>query len=81
VHLFEDLNHTASQEIIMEIIIPDRETAKRNGWAYQVQWIEEGHPCFIRCKTGAQADAHADKLRKEGAKPVVTDLQDILQLH
>lgn len=65
----------------MDLIIPDRETARRNGWTYQVQWIEDGNPCFVRCKSGRQADAHADKLRKDGLHPVVTDLRDALQLH
>lgn len=65
----------------MDLIIPDRETAKRNGWTHQVQWIEDGKPCFVRCKSGRAADVWADKLRKEGNKPVVTDLIDALQLH
>lgn len=65
----------------MEIIIPNREAAQRNGWTYQVQWIEDGKPCFVRCKSGQAADAWADKLNKQGMKPVVTDLRDVLQLH
>lgn len=65
----------------MDAIIPDRETAKRNGWVFQVQWIERGNPCFKRCKSGADADAFADMLRKSGEKPTVYDLRDLLQLH
>lgn len=62
-------------------ILPARETAERMGWKYQVQWVESGKRCFIRCKTGEQADAHADKLRKSGEKPIVIDLRDLLQVH
>lgn len=65
----------------MEAIVPDRRTAERYGWTFQVQWIDEGKPCFIRCKSGREADGHADKLRKTGAQPVVFDLRDLLQLH
>lgn len=65
----------------MDLIIPDRETAKRNGWTHQVQWIEDGKPCFVRCKSGREADAWADKLQRGGNKPVVTDLVNALQLH
>ncbi len=39
----------------MDLIIPDRETAKRNGWTHQVQWIEDGKPCFVRLKNGRAA--------------------------
>lgn len=64
-----------------DVILPDREAAKLHGWRYQVQWVEDGKPCFRRCTSGHEADAWADKLRKEGHKPVVTDLTDALQLH
>lgn len=64
-----------------KVILPDRETAKRNGWLFQVQWIEGGNRCFVRCKSGNEADHWADKLRRDGQKPIVTDLQDALQLH
>lgn len=65
----------------MDLIIPDRETAKRNGWTHQVQWVQGGKPCFVRCKSGREADAFADKFSRAGHKPVVVDLTDILQLH
>lgn len=65
----------------MDILLPDRETAKARGWTYQVQWVDEGRPYFIRCKSGQEADDHADRLKKSGAQPVVTDLCDALQLH
>lgn len=65
----------------MNIIMPDRDAAQRNGWMFQVQWVEDGKPCFVRCKSGSEADRWADKLRKEGHKPSVADLRDVLQLH
>lgn len=65
----------------MDIIMPDREAVKRNGWVYQVQWIEDGKPCFVRCKSGREADGWADKLKRGGLSPVVVDLHDQLQLH
>lgn len=65
----------------MNVILPDRKTAEQNGWNWQVQWIENGNPCFIRCKSGVSADAHADKLKRSGLSPIVVDLRDALQLH
>jgi hypothetical protein len=65
----------------MNAILPDRETANRNGWTHQVQWIEDGKRCFVRCKSGHYADEWADKLKRNGEKPVVFDLRDLLQLH
>ena len=64
----------------MKIILPDRDTAIRHGWKFQVQWIENRNPCFIRCTSGREADARAAKLRKAGAAPVVVDLVDALQI-
>jgi hypothetical protein len=65
----------------MKIIRPDRETARKRGWTHQVQWVDGGLPCFVRCKSGREADSYADELKKSGAKPVVIDLHDALQLH
>lgn len=65
----------------MDIILPDREVAKAQGWTHQVQWTDGVRPCFYRCKSGAEADARADALVKQGEKPVVVDLIDALQLH
>ena len=65
----------------MDAILPDRETAVKNGWTHQVQWIEGGNRCFFRCTSGREADARADKLVALGEKPVVIDLRDALQLH
>lgn len=65
----------------MDIILPDREFAAQKGWTHQVQWMEDGRPCFVRCMSGREADARADALKKAGAKPVVIDLKDALQLH
>lgn len=65
----------------MDWILPDREAAMKKGWTHQVQWIDGGRPCFIRCKCGAAADAHATLLRKKGAMPIIIDLTDALQLH
>lgn len=65
----------------MEAILPDRQTAKRNGWTHQVQWMEQGNPCFIRCKSGGEADRSAERMTKLGCSVVVIDLTDALQLH
>lgn len=65
----------------MNYILPDREAAKAKGWTHQVQWVEDGKPCFVRCKSGAAADAWADKLTKQRLAPIVIDLTDALQLH
>lgn len=65
----------------MDIIFPAREMIKKQGWTHQVQWIEDGRPCFIRCRSGREADHYADKLTKSGEKPVVIDLIDAMQLH
>lgn len=65
----------------MEPLLPNREVARQNGWSYQVQWVEDGNTCFVRCKTGPQADSWADRLRAEGREPAVFDLHDLLQLH
>jgi hypothetical protein len=65
----------------VDIILPDRETAIKRGWTHQVQWIENGRPCFFRCTSGHQADERADMLVRSGEKPVVIDLRDALQLH
>jgi hypothetical protein len=65
----------------MDAMLPDREFAKSKGWTHQVQWIEQGNPCFHRCTSGRQADEWADKLQRQGLKPMVIDLIDALQLH
>ncbi|HZP77513.1 MAG TPA: hypothetical protein VFB45_15320 [Pseudolabrys sp.] len=65
----------------MDVVLPDRETAVKRGWTHQVQWIDDGKPCFVRCRSGREADARADRLKAIGAKPVVFDLRDALQLH
>lgn len=62
-------------------ILPNRDIAVRNGWTHQIQWVEDGKRCFVRCKSGREADAWADKLKKSGEKPFVIDLHDALQLH
>lgn len=61
--------------------LPNREHARRMGWTHQVQWMENGLPCFIRCKSGSEADAKADKLKGLGCDVFVIDLRDALQLH
>jgi rhodanese-related sulfurtransferase len=65
----------------MKIILPAREAVGAHGWTHQVQWEEDRKPCFVRCKTGRQADAYADQLKRAGLKPVVIDLHDAMQLH
>ena len=65
----------------MDWILPDREFAKKVGWTHQVQWVDDGKPCFARCKSGREADAKADALTKLGCRVVVIDLTDALQVH
>lgn len=62
-------------------ILPNREFAQTKGWTHQVEWVDEGRPCFIRCKSGAEADAKADNLKKLGCAVSVIDLRDALQIH
>jgi hypothetical protein len=62
-------------------ILPDRNAAARKGWTHQVQWKEEGRSCFVRVKSGREADSWADKLKKQKLSPVVIDLADALRLH
>lgn len=62
-------------------ILPDREFAKTKGWTHQVEWLDEGRPCFVRCTSGVAADAKADQLKKLGCDVSVIDLRDALQLH
>lgn len=68
-------------ERTMTPILPAREAVETKGWTHQVQWVEHGNPCFHRCTSGAQADAWADRLAREGLAPLVIDLRDALQLH
>jgi hypothetical protein len=63
----------------MRLILPDRDAPKRKGWTHQVQWVEGGNPCFVRCKSGQEVDAWADRLRKQGFAPIVIDLADAMQ--
>lgn len=65
----------------MEAIIPDREAAQQRGWKFQVQWADDGKPCFYRCGSGTEADDWADRLRRQGKTPIVYDLRELLQLH
>ena len=65
----------------MKWLLPEREFAKKVGFTHQVQWVEGGNPCFVRCKSGQAADAWADKLRAQKLSPTVIDLTDALQLH
>lgn len=61
-----------------DFILPLREAAIAKGWTHQVQWTQDGKPCFMRCKSGHEADAWADKLKK--FDPVLVDLKDALQI-
>lgn len=65
----------------MTNLLPDREYAQKMGWTHQVQWFENGNPCFVRCKSGAEADDKASSLRRTGADVAVVDLRDALQIH
>lgn len=65
----------------MDPILPAREAIAAHGWKFQVQWVEDGRPCFHRTKHGAVADSYADQLRAAGHKPVVFDLVEMMQLH
>ena len=62
-------------------ILPNREFAQRKGWTHQVEWLDDGRPCFVRCTSGAEADTKADNLKKLGCNVTVIDLRDALQLH
>lgn len=64
----------------MNFILPNREAAVKCGWTHQVQWIEDGKPCFFRCTSGREADERANGLKRMGQKPVVIDLLDALQI-
>jgi hypothetical protein len=66
---------------VMKTPIPDRETMLIQGWTHQVQWVDGKLPCWVRCKSGAEADARADKLKKQGCDVEVIDLRDIMQIH
>jgi hypothetical protein len=63
----------------MKHILPSREAAAAKGWTHQVQWMEDGVPCFARFYSGEDADICADGRKAFGA--VVIDLRDALQLH
>jgi hypothetical protein len=65
----------------MTASLPDRETAERNGWVYQVEWTERGCACFIRCRSGREADARARELKRQGVSPRVIDLREALRVH
>lgn len=65
----------------MSAILPGRAVAMRMGWRFQVQWMDDGKPCFIRCRTGGEADRHVGNLRRSGESPFIIDLIDALQLH
>jgi hypothetical protein len=56
-------------------MIPDRQTAIARGWTHQVQWMEDGRPCFVRCISCAQAESRAAEIEKTGEEPVVIDLR------
>ena len=64
----------------MKPVLPDRETALRCGWRWQVQWIEDGRVCFIRCTSGREADLRADKLRGLGCETETFSLEQLLEL-
>lgn len=64
----------------MKVIYPERNTAIKRGWKYQVQWIEDGKPCFVRYSSGEVADEFARRVRRQGCEVVVIDLVDEMQL-
>lgn len=61
--------------------LPDRETAERMGWTHQIDWTDEGLPCFIRCKSKDEAERRADDLRSQWLIVTVTDLREALMVH
>ncbi len=63
----------------MTPILPDRGAAIRKGWKYQVQWIEDGLPCFVRCQTWGRVEELIIKMREHN--PVVFMLTDLLRIH
>lgn len=65
----------------LQALLPAREAMEVYGWTHQVQWTSGGNTCFVRCTSGKAADKFADDLRKQGEKPVVFDLRDLMQIH
>ena len=45
---------------------PSPEVAARSGWTHQVDWIDQGLPCFQRFNFKDDAEWRADQLRAEG---------------
>jgi hypothetical protein len=61
-------------------ILPNREKALKEGWTHQVQWTEEGNPCYIRCKSETEAELVADKLGSR-LSPFIIDLVEAMKVH
>lgn len=55
----------------MKIMMPDKETFRKRGWIYQVQWIAEGKECFQRFHSGAFATDFYARMAKD---PAVTEI-------
>ena len=54
--------------------LPPPQVARKAGWTHQVEWIEEGKPCFIRRKSAEAAERTADELRAQFLEPTVTPI-------
>lgn len=59
--------------------LPSLETANKNGWTHQVEWVEDGKPCFVRCKSIHKTNEWINNLTKEGLKPTVIDMLAVLK--
>lgn len=68
--------HILRCEKEMKCILPDIATMKRNEWAYQVQWEEQGKPCFVRYKFIGPAQARKEELRRTGITATIFELAE-----
>ena len=40
--------------------LPDPTTAKKKGWTHQVDWLDQGRPCFYCAQSLKEADSWVD---------------------
>ena len=58
----------------IKIILPDPEHAKKMGWKYQIQWTDDGLPCFYRRSSIATARNDFKRLTDKGLSPIAVDI-------
>lgn len=63
----------------MKPIIPNREATLKHKWTHQVQWIEQGNPCFVRCKSEHEACLWETKLKEQRLEPSVIIIERLFQ--